>query len=113
MLGAPHEDPVALLRDLVAIYDAGRREPIPLPIRTSHAWAVARISGQDPRGEAWKKWRYEREDRAIERVWGREPDLDPLLTEPGPGEGAPGETTRLGAYAARLWAPLLRAEDGA
>lgn len=112
VLGAPHEDPVALLRDLVAIYDAGRREPIPLPIKTSHAWAVARISGQDARGEAWKKWRYERDDRAIERVWGREPDLDPLLTEPHTGEEAPGESTRLGGYAARLWAPLLRAEDG-
>lgn len=112
-LGAPHEDPVTLLRDLVAIYDAGRREPIPLPIKTSHAWAVARLSGADARSEAWKKWRYERDDRAIERVWGREPDLDPLLTEPHPGEEVPGELTRLGAYAARLWAPLLRAEDGA
>ena len=113
ILGAPQEDPVALLRDLVAIYDSGRREPIPLPIKTSHAWAVARISGQDPRSEAWSKWRYERDDRAVERVWGREPDLDPLLSPPRPGEEAAGETTRLGAYATRLWAPLLRAEDGA
>lgn len=111
VLGSPQEDPVAVLRDLVAIYDAGRREPIPLPIKTSHAWAVARISGQDPRSEAWSKWRYERDDRAVERVWGREPDLDPLLTPVHPGEEADGETTRLGAYAVRLWAPLLRAED--
>ncbi|GAY13894.1 exodeoxyribonuclease V subunit gamma [Mycobacterium sp. shizuoka-1] len=113
LLGAPQDDPVGLLRDLTAIYDAGRREPIPLPIKTSHAWAVARVSGQDPRNEAWSKWRYERDDRAIERVWGREPDLDPLLVPVRPGEEAAGETTRLGAYAARLWAPLLRAEDGA
>ncbi|EHB55227.1 exodeoxyribonuclease V, gamma subunit [Mycolicibacterium rhodesiae JS60] len=113
VLGSPQDDPVAVLRELVAIYDAGRREPIPLPIKTSHAWAVARVSGQDPRSEAWSKWRYERDDRAIERVWGREPDLDPLLTPVRPGEEADGETTRLGAYAARLWAPLLRAEDGA
>ncbi|MCX2929123.1 exodeoxyribonuclease V subunit gamma [Mycobacterium sp. CVI_P3] len=113
MLGTPQEDPVVVLRELVAIYDAGRREPIPLPIKTSHAWAVARISGQDPRGEAWSKWRYERDDPAIERVWGRDPGLDPLLTPVRPGEEADGETTRLGAYAARLWAPLLRAEDGA
>jgi exodeoxyribonuclease V gamma subunit len=112
VLGSPQEDPIVLLRDLVAIYDAGRREPIPLPIKTSHAWAVARISGQDPRSEAWSKWRYERDDRAVERIWGREPDLDPLLTPVHPGEGADGETTRLGAYAVRLWAPLLRAEDG-
>ena len=33
--------PLDLLTDLVAIYDAGRREPIPLPIKTSYAWAVA------------------------------------------------------------------------
>ncbi|WP_445167947.1 exodeoxyribonuclease V subunit gamma [Mycolicibacterium sp. Dal123E01] len=111
-LGAPQDDPVSVLRDLVAIYDAGRREPIPLPIKTSHAWAVARVSGQDARNEAWSKWRYERDDPAMERVWGREPDLDPLLAPVRPGEEADGESTRLGAYAARLWAPLLRAEDG-
>lgn len=113
LLGPPLQDPLGVLRDLVAIYDAGRREPIPLPIRTSHAWAVARRSRQDPRTEAWSKWRYERDDPAIERVWGREPELDKLLTPVRPGEQADGETTRLGAYAVRLWAPLLDAEDGA
>lgn len=113
VLGPPLQDPVGVLRELVAIYDAGRREPIPLPIKTSHAWAVARRSRQDPRNEAWSKWRYERADPAIERVWGREPELDKLLTPVRPGEEADGETTRLGAYAARLWSPLLDAEDGA
>ncbi|MGY4708296.1 exodeoxyribonuclease V subunit gamma [Mycolicibacterium sp. CBM1] len=112
-LGPPLTDPVAVLRELVAIYDAGRREPIPLPIKTSHAWAVARHSRQDPRGEAWSKWRYERDDRAIERVWGREPGLEALLTPLRPGEEAEGESTRLGAYAMRLWSPVLAAEDGA
>ncbi len=113
VVGPPLQDPLGVLRDLVAIYDAGRREPIPLPIRTSHAWAAARRSRQDPRSEASSKWRYERDDRAIERVWGREPDLEKLLTAPRPGEEVDGETTRLGAYAVRLWAPLLDAEDGA
>ena len=65
VLGAPHEDPVAVLRDLVAIYDAGRREPIPLPIKTSHAWAVARSCGLDALCEAWSMWCYERDDRSI------------------------------------------------
>ena len=50
---------------------------------------------------------------AVERIWGREPDLEVLLSPPGPGEDAEGETTRLGAFAARLWGPLLAAEDGA
>lgn len=113
VLGPPQQDPVAVLRDLVAIYDAGRREPIPLPIKTSHAWAAARASRQDPRGEAVAKWRYERDDPAIERIWGREPDIEVLLSAPGADEQAEGETTRLGAFAARLWGPLLAAEDGA
>ena len=113
VLGQPQQDPVAVLRELVAIYDAGRREPIPLPIKTSHAWAAARHSRQDPKGEALSKWRYERDDRAIERVWGREPDLNALLAPPRPGEETDGETTRLGAFAVRLWEPLLVAEDGA
>jgi len=112
VLGPPLQDPVSVLRDLVTIYDAGRREPIPLPIKTSYSWAAARHSRQDPTKEAWSKWRYERDDRAIERVWGREPDLDKLLTPLRPGEETEGETTRLGAYAVRLWAPLLQAEDG-
>lgn len=112
VLGPPLQDPVTVLRDLVATYDAGRREPIPLPIKTSHAWAAARHSRQDPRNEAWSKWRYERDDRAIARVWGREPDLDELLTPVRPGEEAEGETCRLGAFAVRLWGPLLQAEDG-
>ncbi|MFO0930909.1 MAG: hypothetical protein U0736_28415, partial [Gemmataceae bacterium] len=111
VIGSPVGDPVAVLRDLVAIYDAGRREPIPLPVKTSYAWAAARHARQDPRGEAWGKWRYERDDRAVERIWGREPELDRLLTPVRPGEETEGETTRLGAFAMRLWSPLLAAED--
>ena len=37
-----------LLADLVAIYDAGRHEPLPLPLKTSFAWAEARRTGADP-----------------------------------------------------------------
>jgi exodeoxyribonuclease V gamma subunit len=36
--------------------------------------------------------------------------LDKLLGPPRPGEEMPGEDTRLGALAARLWLPLLAAE---
>ncbi len=38
-LGPPDGDAVEVLRELVAIYDAGRREPLPLPVKTSYAWA--------------------------------------------------------------------------
>lgn len=38
-LDAPN-DAVGLLRDLVTMYDEGRRRPLPLPIKTSFAWAA-------------------------------------------------------------------------
>ena len=115
LLGCPVDDAVGVLRDLVAIYDAGRREPLPLPIKTSYAWAEARLDRHsarppDPKRNAGFKWRYERTDAAIERVWGRDAELDDLLTPVQSGEEVDGEGTRLGAYAARLWMPLLRAE---
>ena len=55
-LGRPDGDAVEVLRELVAIYDAGRREPLPLPVKTSYAWAVARHSGDDPEQAAEYRW---------------------------------------------------------
>ncbi|GAB5898419.1 exodeoxyribonuclease V subunit gamma [Mycolicibacterium mageritense] len=113
-LGRP-DDPVALLADLVAIYDAGRREPLPLPVKTSFAWAEARHAGDDPERAAGYRWRtnkYPGEDQepAHERAFGRGAWLRDLMQPVRPGEDVEGETNRLGAYAARLWLPLLRAE---
>jgi exodeoxyribonuclease V gamma subunit len=114
-LGRPDEDAAELLRDLVAIYDAGRREPIPLPIRTSYAWAAARYEGDDPERAAeyrWKSDRYPGEDDAPAhvRAWGRNARLADLMQPVGPGEECDGEEHRLGAYSSRLWLPLLRSE---
>lgn len=89
-------DAVDLLRDLVVMYDEGRRRPLPLPIKTSYAWAGARHAGDDPAQAANYRWRNERDDPAIERVWGRDPGLDELVG--------------LDDYAPRLWFPLLQAE---
>lgn len=99
-LGRP-DDPVALLADLVAIYDAGRREPLPLPIKTSYAWAAARHAGDDPEREAgfrWRSGRFPGEDEAPAhvRAWGRGAPLSRLAG--------------LGEYSERLWLPLLQAE---
>ncbi|MDP7736970.1 exodeoxyribonuclease V subunit gamma [Mycobacterium paragordonae] len=118
-LGRPGQPALDVLRDLVAIYDAGRREPIPLPIKTSYAWAVARHCGDDPVKQAEYRWRSglypgEDEDQAQVRAWGRHARLTDLMQPLRPGEQYPafakGEEHRLGAFAARLWLPLLQAE---
>jgi len=114
-LGRPQGDAAGVLRELVAIYDAGRREPIPLPIKTSYAWAAARHCGDDPAHEAgfrWRTQRYPGEDQAPAhvRAWGRNARLEDLMQPVRLGEECDGEDNRLGAYSARLWLPMLRAE---
>lgn len=115
-LGRPDTGAVDVLRDLVAMYDAGRREPIPLPVKTSYAWAQARLCGDDPLPAATSRWRsgdrYPGEDQqpAHERAWGRGAVLADLMQPLRPGEEQPGEDNRLGAFAVRLWLPMLRAE---
>jgi exodeoxyribonuclease V gamma subunit len=113
-LGWPDDDAVNVLRELVAIYDAGRREPIPLPIKTSYAWAKARHHGDNPVSEAnyrWKSDRYPAEDvepgHAL--AWGMRAPLSDLMQPLRQGEEYDGEDNRLGAYSARLWLPILRA----
>jgi exodeoxyribonuclease V gamma subunit len=115
LLGPADDEPLSLLKDLVAIYDAGRREPLPLPLKTSFAWAGARKLADDPLEAARKKWKsamYPAEDAmpAHERVWGPRAPLERLLGPVPPGEAVEGENTRLGALSARLWLPLLRCE---
>ena len=102
----------------MAIYDAGRREPIPLPIKTSYAWAAARHCGDDPVREARYRWKssiYPARTRSP-RTCGRGARtraLADLMQPLRPGEECDGEDNRLGAYAARLWLPMLRAREGA
>ncbi|BCI51670.1 RecBCD enzyme subunit RecC [Mycolicibacterium litorale] len=102
LLGAP-ADAVEVLRDLVSMYDAGRREPIPLPPKTSYAWAEATHHRGEPRREAafrWKSGRYPGEDAepANARVWGPHAPLEDLVA------------AGLDGYATRLWLPMLAAE---
>jgi exodeoxyribonuclease V gamma subunit len=101
-LGRPVDAAVDLLTDLVAMYDAGRREPLPLPVKTSFAWAEARHSHSDPEQAAMYRWRsnrYPGEDQepAHERVWGKGAWLSDLVDK------------GLDDYACRLWLPMLRA----
>jgi exodeoxyribonuclease V gamma subunit len=115
LLGQPDGDAVEVLRELVAIYDAGRREPIPLPAKTSYAWATARFAGKDPERAAqypWKTNTYPAEDEAPAhvRAWGKHARLTDLMQPLRPGEEYDSEDNRLGAYSCRLWLPMLRAE---
>ncbi len=105
------------LRDLVELYDAGRRQPLPLPPKTSFAWAEKSYAGKKPRWSAnqrWDPYGYLGENATPESttLWGRQSSIDVLLTQPRPGEEVDGQRTRLGALAARLWWPMLRAERG-
>ncbi|WBQ08248.1 exodeoxyribonuclease V subunit gamma [Kribbella sp. CA-293567] len=116
-LGPVGAEARALLADLAAIYDAGRREPLPIPLKTSFAWHQACRTNDDPMTAAGRRWRpdkYDGEnaDPAHVRVWGPYARLDALLDPTRPGEERPGEPTRLGAYAARIWEPMLRFEQG-
>ena len=116
-LGAPQAPALDLLADLVAIYDAGRREPLPLPLKTSLAWAEARHDGSDPVDAASRRWRsgmFPGDDRqpAHVQAWGAGVTLSDLMAPLRPGEEHPGENNRLGAYSARLWLPMLRAGQG-
>jgi exodeoxyribonuclease V gamma subunit len=102
LLGPP-EAAVDLMRDLVSMYDAGRREPIPLPLKTSYAWAETDHNRGAPMREAawrWKTGRFPGEDQepAHVRVWGPGFPLDGLVAA-----GLPD-------YATRLWVPMLSAE---
>ena len=108
----PPEQPLSVLRDLVAIYDAGRCEPLPLPLKTSLEWARARqFDDPVPERGAESEWRFEKDGAEHVEVWGPAAPLQVLLDPPRPDEVAVrGETTRLSAYASRLWQPLLDAE---
>jgi exodeoxyribonuclease V gamma subunit len=103
-----------LLHDLVAMYDTGMTEPLPLPLRTAHAYATRRRPGNDvaARQNAAFKWlskRFPGENAEPPHVavWGPDAPLDVLLHPPRPGEERDGEPTRLGALAMRLWQPML------
>nr|WP_246220816.1 exodeoxyribonuclease V subunit gamma [Phytoactinopolyspora mesophila] len=115
LFGPVGPDARDLLADLVAVYDAGRREPLPLPLKTSFAWYEARRTNTDQLRAAMNRWQprnYDGEnaDPAHVRVWGSNASLDALLKPASADEMQPGETTRLGAYAARVWGPMLHHE---
>jgi exodeoxyribonuclease V gamma subunit len=112
-------DPMAALADLLDLYDRGMCEPLPLPVKTSWAYAGSRLGGNSPEqalDAARKEWTRaaggEAEDRSHQHVWGDRPPFEGLLAAPpGDGEQWMGEATRFGALACRLWAPVRNGEQ--
>ncbi|RDH77080.1 exodeoxyribonuclease V subunit gamma [Mycolicibacterium moriokaense] len=103
-LRRPSVPAVDLLADLVAMYDEGRRGPLPLPTKTSFAWAEAVHSHGDPERSASYRWRSDRypgddAEPAHVRTWGHGAWLK-VLVDAG-----------LDHYAGRLWLPMLEAMD--
>lgn len=109
------DDPLTILNDLVALYEAGMNAPLPLPLRTSFAWADGYRQGGAPRAAAYARGRWESGNYPGESaqpvqvaVWGPGMSWDRLVAIPPlPGEDPTGVESRLGALALRLWGPLL------
>ncbi|WP_063037315.1 exodeoxyribonuclease V subunit gamma [Nocardia pseudovaccinii] len=113
---------LAILRELVRLRDAGLTEPLPIAPSATAVYAERRFRGSNA-DEAVSA--AEREfnggpngpgpfgdhtDRHLRYIWGPAPRLDHLMAAPAPA-GEPGETTRFGSLARRMWAPLLAAEN--
>jgi exodeoxyribonuclease V gamma subunit len=94
------------LVSLVALHDAGLREPLPIACLTSAAYARALKAGGDPVKAAtseWESgWRFPKEDQELEHqlVLGRVLRCEELLRD-----------TRFDQYALRLWDPVLDWEE--
>ncbi len=103
------------LRDLVAVYDAGQRAPLPAPVKTAGAWAEGRV--QEERGS----------DRPASEVADRAWTTDPNNASGIPGEAddawhrqAFGESAPLSVLIAAglpevawtIWGPLLGGPGG-
>ncbi|PUA82917.1 exodeoxyribonuclease V subunit gamma [Nocardioides currus] len=113
------------LRDLVALHEAGMREPLPLPVKTSLAWAeeFRRTQGGSdgsPDGRARAEWTsprfndsgFPKEDADVwhVRAFGPHPDFELLAAPLRDGEDGPAPH-RLGHHAWRLWGPMIANEQ--
>ena len=113
----PSERAAAVLAELVEMHERGLCEPLPLATATSHAYANGRTSGAEvpdaveSAARTWCRRRGgERDDAAHQLVFGADAPIEVLLAAPAELPAPPGERTRFGALALRLWAPLFAAE---
>ncbi|MCW2613857.1 MAG: recC [Frankiales bacterium] len=99
------DDPLAVLRDLVALHDEGLCEPLPLLTGASHAYAVRRTAG-DGHDDAVLAARKAFDDR-----FGDGQDAHVRYVHGTSFDAVLGDGRRFGELAARLWKPLLAAES--
>jgi exodeoxyribonuclease V gamma subunit len=107
------------LRTLVDVYDRGLREPLPLPLRTAHAWADAVRARKDPYWPARREWETqsgspvpgEHEDAAHVRVYGRGAPFDCLVGPPRADELWDDQPHRMAQFAMRIWQPVFDHEQ--
>lgn len=126
----PKDEAIGWLRELVRVQQQGLREPLPLPLKTSLAWAEERcheLSGREVRPDdaAVREWLtppfndsgFPREDADAwhERAFGPQAPFrvltaplrsDEAALDAARDDGAP-TPHRLGHYAWRVWGPLL------
>ncbi len=109
-----------VLSELVDLHARGLREPLPLPLAASLAYAELRHLG-DSEDEALQRaaagWRggFEATDPDHETVWGPAPSFTTVCAHPPddadqPPAATEREGTRFGALACQLWFPMLGAE---
>ncbi|GEL17557.1 exodeoxyribonuclease V subunit gamma [Pseudonocardia asaccharolytica] len=105
----------AVLADLVALHRQGLCEPLPMATAACAAYARTRAGGGSPAAaeagaeQAWAQgYGAERDDVAHQRIWG--PDAPAAVLFATRADG-PGEPTRFGRLAMRMWTPLLAAEE--
>ncbi len=105
--------PRQVLRDLVALYDEGMREPLPIATGASHTYAARRdqkgsvTESLEAARKDWASMFGDGTDRHLAYVLGAPPSFDRLVAAPDGGA----ERTRFGALARRLWSPLLAVES--
>jgi exodeoxyribonuclease V gamma subunit len=115
----PEHDARAWLRTLVDVYEQGLREPLPLPVKTSLAWAEEHLltsggSTGHPDRKAFAEWTtprfndgFPKEDADAwhVRAFGEAAPYSLLTASSRPGEDD--GPHRLGHFAWRVWGPLL------
>jgi exodeoxyribonuclease V gamma subunit len=100
---------------LVGLRDRGLCMPLPIPAKTSAAYAAARRSGMSVANAAvkaeqvWQERYPENAEPEHVLVWGENAALDRLRSSPADGAGGD-EETLFGQLARQLWQPLLDAE---